>query len=292
MFRVFFAIDKYTEECGFVALHSMLSKSSGRFSVTILYESNQKVPGTKWAKNLSEFGYDVSLNHQSVESSHFRNCKDLFNSRANYLRILAPLYAHEERVIYSDADVIFTGDVLDLFKMELNGATIALIESGTCGVRRDAERELLSKYGKKDQNPYYGSGLAVIDRDAYIKGKKAELSLDVIREHGSKLTMHEQSVWNCVFSADEVVKVDERWIQGPPMKIGDPQLGKQPGIIHFCGSPKPWDLFAEHWHASYPLWEQAARAAGLGKIGITRYLSKAYYEKAWRIRRQYPSLIK
>lgn len=292
MIRVFFAIDKYTEECGFVALHSMLRNASEKVSVTILYENHQKVPGGSWAKKLYKHGLEVDLVHQSVNNKHFGNCKDFFNSRANYLRLLAPLYACEERIIYSDADVIFTGDIADLYQMDLNGATISLFEAGTCGQRKPAELELLSKYGKKNENPYYASGLAVIDRLSYIKNKKPEACLDVIRHHGSKLIMQDQSVWNCVFSTNEVIKVEERWIQEPPIKKSDPPFKGEPGIVHFCGCPKPWDLLAEHMHASYPIWKKAAQSAGLRGIDFSKYLSKRYYEKAWRIRNQYKKFIK
>jgi lipopolysaccharide biosynthesis glycosyltransferase len=291
MIRVFFAIDKYTEECGYVALHSMLSNASERVAVTILYENHEKAPGLQWAKNLAKEGFDLELTHQAIDGKYFRNSKDLFNSRANYLRLLAPLYAREKQVIYSDADVIFTGDIADLHRMELNGAMIALIESGNCGTRRVAERELLSKYGKKDQDTYYGSGLAVIDCVSYLKNQKPEACLDVIHHHGSTLIMHEQTVWNCVFPPHEIVKVDAHWIQEPPVKKTDAPLNGKTGIIHFCGSPKPWDLFAEHFHASYPIWKKAAQSAGLDGIGFSKYLSKPYYEKAWRIRKQYKSLI-
>ena len=58
-------------------------------------------------------------------------------------------------------------------------------------------------------------------------------------------------------------------------------------IIHFMGSPKPWDLGAEMLHPYADIWNEATAVAGLAFHKLRKYFQLYSWKRAWRIRRQY-----
>jgi hypothetical protein len=51
MIEIGFAVDKYTEDCAYVAIHSLLKLSSKPVSVIVFYESRESRPGKIGKKN-------------------------------------------------------------------------------------------------------------------------------------------------------------------------------------------------------------------------------------------------
>ena len=287
MIEIAFAVDKFTELCAFVAIHSMLKNSSRHVSIIILHEDREPRPGDRWEEKLKSQGFDFSIRYQQVDASVFRKCKSLYNSYTNYLRIYAPKYAQSSRIIYSDVDVVFTTDVACLDALDLEGAIIARNGGSPCKTRSLQEQQALYACGREEQDLYYGSGLAVIDVEAYNSSNKAELCEDIATKYAAHLKFQEQTVWNCVFSASESIGIDERWCQTPPLKKSDSQKNFDPGIIHFAGSPKPWDLIGEYFHPAYSTWIAEAQDAGIKFHAFAKYFQGDNWKRALRIKKQY-----
>ena len=281
MIEVCFSIDKNTEACGFVAVHSLLAHATEKVSVMVCYDREEKLPGANWNERLRSFGFDFDLRHQMIDNSAFRRCKSMYDSFAAYLRLSAPEYALTDRLIYIDADVIITGDLADMYRLDFSSAVIAFRQSGCCGTRREKERDLLYDFGREAGDPYYGSAVAVIDVPAYRGGRKLEKAKDLAIRHAPSLLLWDQTIWNCVFFKDEIAALPERWCQDPVLNTG-------PGITHFCGCPKPWDLLGEFFHPSFKVWKAAADRAGLFGTNGKNYLSAIALRRACRLRKQYP----
>jgi len=292
MIEVAFAVDDNTTVCAFVAIHSMLRHASCPIAIIILYEDKQKKPGADWEKRLLACGFNFSIRYQKVDVSAFRGCKDLFNSHTNYLKIYAPIYAAYSRLIYSDVDVVFSGDIAELALLDLGGKIIARNGGEPCKGRSRIEREALYHYGRNEEDVYYGSGLAIIDVGSYKKTNKAEFSERIASKHSQNLCYHDQTIWNCVFSELESTGIHGKWCQTPPIKKNSPLMILMPGVVHFAGSPKPWDLLGEFFHPSYEIWKQAADAAGIRWHRFTKYLSISNIRRAKRIKTQYNQWIK
>lgn len=287
MLEVSFAVDKYTEECAYVAIHSMLKHASEPVSVLVLYENEEEMPGQHWERQLLAEGFRFDLRHQQVNVDAFRHCKALFNSHTNYLRIYAPRYATSERILYSDVDVVFTDDVVQIARMELGRACIARNGGSPCTTRGDAEKALLYEFGKTPEDVYYGSGLALINVKTYRSTEVISRCEAIAQSHAFALKYHEQTLWNCVFSGPESKGIPEKWCQSPPLRKQDAFPPLVPGIVHFAGSPKPWDLLGELSHPAYKIWEGAAREAGLRLTKFKKYFRKSDWQRAIRIRGQY-----
>ena len=126
-----------------------------------------------------------------------------------------------------------------------------------------------------------------MDARKYLAADKIALCETIARDWAAHLTLHEQTIWNCAFSREEMTGLDNTWCQSPPLKKGESFAPFVPGIVHFAGSPKPWDLFGEYYHHSYEVWAAAQRAAGRRSQALTKYFNALAIKRAYRIRKQY-----
>jgi len=288
MFEVGFAVDRYCNECAFVAAHSFLINCpiSDRIIVSVFSDRTDRDFGIDWNNRFKKLGVNPNkvLVHK-LDSTVFQKCKGFFGSQAAYHRIQMPHYASCDRFLYVDADVIFRGDVTPLLNHDMEGAAIALVFSGmTCSQRDSREWEILKLYGKKPDDPYCSSGLAVIDVELYKKQNVLKISSDIADNHPEKITMYDQTIWNCALSG--VSALDPKWCQNafPSCEVKEEITD---GLIHFAGSPKPWDLLAEFFHPYYEIWSEGAKRAGYNYPTLGKYFELHNYYRAKRISKQY-----
>ena len=286
MIEVAFNLDKYTLECAYVAAHSLISHSSESVRILFLLEAQSKELPKRWMSRFARLPAKATVEFVKIDNTAFRHCKSFFGSHATYLRIYAPRYAKTERIIYSDTDVVFTCDIRELRDLPMNDATIALPGGTAIADRSNKEKEALRAFGRAEDELYYGSGLAVIDTKKYLNSGKVEDCEGLANNWAAHLKFHEQTIWNCVFTGAEIQGLDAKWCQSPPLGKGQP-FRPVPGIVHFAGSPKPWDLLGEFYHGAHPAWADAARKANRRVCRITKYLDYPAFVRAWRIRRQY-----
>lgn len=288
MIEVAFNLDEFTLDSAYVAACSLLANTSEPVRLLFLLESSAPDLPTTWIQRFTGLASKKgSVEFIKIDNTAFRHCKSLFGSHATYLRIYAPKFAQTSRLIYSDTDVIFTTDIKELYSLPLNNATIALPGGVKVSTRSDKERAALTASGRQPNDLYYGSGLAVIDVSKYLQKNKVSQCEESAKQWAPNLLLHEQTLWNCVFSPDEILDLEEKWCQSPPLKKEEFFADPTPGIIHFAGSPKPWDLFGEFFHHSYHHWAQAAKKAHRGSQVVTKYFNPKFLQRAYRIRKQY-----
>jgi lipopolysaccharide biosynthesis glycosyltransferase len=191
-------------------------------------------------------------------------------------------------VVYSDADVVFQENVENLvFETNAGVNGLALIKAGKCANQPEREQALMREHGKAPDDDYYFSGLAVLDLQKYNEHRLVQKSEEIARNSSSKLDFHDQTIWNCV--AKEIESIDGRWchLAYPGILLQYPPKSFIRGLIHFVGSPKPWDLLGEIYHPYSQIWVDAAKKAGLLFPRIRKYFQLYSWQRAWRIRKQY-----
>jgi lipopolysaccharide biosynthesis glycosyltransferase len=289
--EVWFAIDSRTSECGYVAAYSLLKQraENSETKICVAFENGKAPPADWWSSLLVKTRKKFTLSQIPIDLNQFQFCKGVFDSRAAFLRILIPEYTSSETCIYTDADVIFQEDVENLTKdCELTGKTIGLVLAGPCIKQPEKEQLLLSRFGKKGEDNYYFSGLAVINNNEYKKQGVIDKSFKLCKSYASELSFHDQTVWNCILQNQAVI--DQRWCWKayPAKPISTPFEG---GIVHFVGSPKPWDLLGEFFHPYSKIWFETATEAGLSFPIARRYIQGSSWKRALRIKQQYRSWI-
>lgn len=289
MIEVCLTIDKNAAESGFVTAFSLLEQAKEKVSIMVCFDREDGLPVTDWSDRLAAHGFDFDLRYQMIDNTAFRATKAMFDSYATYLKLSAPSHAgRAERLLYLDADIVFTGwDLLErIYHMDMGGAAVAMLPSGTCGARAAKEREMLVRRGRKETDLYYGGTLALVDVAKYHELNLLDRYKEVALSDAPSLLYHDQSVANAALANGEATPI--------PLDPAYREAGRSgplpefpPGIIHVCGAPKPWDVFGEWFHPYYPAWSSVAERAGLPKSSWRNYFNPRALKRAWRIRKQY-----
>lgn len=291
--ELWFAIDKRTAECGLVAASSALRQWNAvePLSIVAAYEVGTPAPADFWPAKLRLLQKPFEFRQCPVDVSDFDTCKGVFDSRAAYIRLFIPQHTEQNFAVYSDSDVVFLsdpGEILSEFiSSRVNNQTIGLVPLGQCSAQPAGEQELLSKSGKKPSHTYFYSGLAVFDTPSYRAAGVADSAASLARIDGGALTYHDQTLWNCVLKDDQVAKLNAKWVQPAWPGRGANATDFPEGILHFAGSPKPWDLLGEFFHPYYSRYRDAAQAAGYKSPALRKYLDPMSWERALRIKKQY-----
>ncbi len=152
-----------------------------------------------------------------------------------YARYFAPdiLDVNIGRLVYLDADTIVTGSLRELFEMDLGNSVVA----AGAELEPTASRAKIL-LGMPTLTPYRNSGVLVIDTKEWRKRKFAKSIVNYAVQNQSKLLAADQCAFNATMHGI-TSDLSARFNVIPTPKYG--MSIEDPAIIHFVGSPKPWD---------------------------------------------------
>lgn len=175
-----------------------------------------------------------------------------------YGRYLIPeILSNYEKVIYSDVDVIFTGDIKKLYDVDLCGKPLGAVPSQRYRIT-DNYKRLKRKLGLSNNHKFFMSGLLLINTKVWIKNKFTDKLLEKTFSLKDIVTLPDQEILNKVFEENYkeldpifcviykifnfCYQVDER-----------EYLEKNKVIVHYPGKgrSKPWNnrnlLSGDYW---------------------------------------------
>lgn len=187
-----------------------------------------------------------------------------------YGRLLLPeLLPDVSRVIYLDSDLIVNVS-LDLFSTLVPDssahALAAVSEEPFC---ESCDRELGIRLGLDGNAPYFNSGVLYLNLDLWRDGRLTEECLQFAKKHG----VYDQSALNVVFYKSFFAL---------PVKLNVPlypESGKvrepEDKIVHFAGSPKPFDIAGRYLNNNSELFYEVLgktcwRQSGAGIFSSTK----------------------
>jgi lipopolysaccharide biosynthesis glycosyltransferase len=191
----------------------------------------------------------------------FADLPSLLGDRTAYGRLLMPRLVPVDKVLYLDADLIIQLDVVEAlrdFSMGEHGIAGVQGRLGDSNVDQPLLKDVL---GWPLETPYFNSGVMLLD---LVKLKpEVEGWLAFARKHRNILGSHDQTVLNA-FCAGKFAVLPPAFNVAWPAGSSRPATADR-SIIHFIGSPKPWDYGGRplhkgygHWKAhSDPAWEKA-----------------------------------
>jgi lipopolysaccharide biosynthesis glycosyltransferase len=215
---------------------------------------------------------------------HFGNFKSLQGDWTAYGRLLLQDYIQHDTVLYLDADLVIELDVLSLEGFDLKGKALAAVNGGP--ICYALENIFFCKeIGINPQLASFNSGILLIDLKFWRENDIKNKCLTFGRTYPNKLRSADQTILNALFAGNFTYLSPEfnlAWYA----QIKKPISKK--GILHFVGSPKPWDLFGSYFHKGYSVW----------KSYLDENWEKAYYKynynnfvRAWNIRRSYAKIF-
>ena len=166
------------------------------------------------------------------------------------------------KVVYTDADVVFNGDIAEYYKIDLDGKGIAAAPE-ECGLPRPGKyshQERKRVFGIESSHTYFANGNLIIDCDYWRKHNITDKLIKKTNELKDKLICPDLDVMNVVFQ-DNYKKLHFKYcatIHRYTLTDGDKEMQegyKKPFIIHYSDELKPWNtdkvVFFKEWHDIY-----------------------------------------
>jgi len=167
-----------------------------------------------------------------------------------YFRLLCGqiLPASVKRVIYLDPDILVINEIRPLWKLDLQGKMLAA--AAHRGVTKLVDNVNQIRLGTTTS--YFNSGVLVIDvAQAREKIKLADITA-AIEKYSATLILPDQDILNFLYGNDILEIPEEIWnydtrkylvYQTRTLTEHDIHwVMAQTVILHYCGTPKPWDV--------------------------------------------------
>lgn len=224
----------------FFVLYSELSQENIDRINSVLKKTSGEESG-----DVSGKASNSSIDYISVNDKHLQN----FNSNIPYItsdtfsKILFPNIKHDiERVVYTDIDVVFRGDISELFNEDLDGHIIGAVEGISHSDGKDNIRLNIDKNHK-----YFQAGLLLIDCKKWREEKITSACFSILRSN-QKLRYGDQDLLNIVFASSyKYQKLHQKYCVIPFQLVETQSFSedsrealRKPFIIHYAGGNKPW----------------------------------------------------
>jgi lipopolysaccharide biosynthesis glycosyltransferase len=149
-----------------------------------------------------------------------------------------------QRVLWLDCDLLVLGNLAELWTSSLGGACIGAVRDPfiPCLGSRLGLRGL-DQLGLPADVPYFNAGVLLIDLRRWRSSEVGPRAMEFLRRYRDRVFYQDQAALNAVLSGCWT-ELDSRWnraVSGAGAADGGGD-GREPaaGILHFCGSLKPW----------------------------------------------------
>jgi lipopolysaccharide biosynthesis glycosyltransferase len=216
-----------------------------------LFTKNLSPAQVALLERLSSNHPDVTIFRRPIDDSVFADCKSLRGNFMTYARILLPDLIDTNRLIYLDSDLLITDDLALLWQTDLQGQPLGAVSLST--VQWSNDRKFLHAQGIPIDVPYFNAGVLLIDSARWRAEHTGEKLKSLAKTHGANLPSVDQTLLNLSFH-NLFTNLDPKWNQHLYANL--PPTNVVPGILHFLGSPKPWDFWGMGLHMAVPLFQR------------------------------------
>lgn len=211
----------------------------------------------------------VRLNDANIPTIHGAN--SLHGNRTAYGRVfLADLMPRLDAVIYLDCDV-YVGLSIDVLIQHLACSTKTLVASGVKPRSNSRDRQLFDTAGLDMRGMCFNSGVLGLNLARWRQNSRTDDILATAKRFPGMFYSADQALLNVVFSDDYTPLSDNFNFHAYP--TSSTENTPSDAIIHFVGSPKPWDLFGKQLHKHYHFWESAYNRTAIASSSPYRYIS-------------------
>nr|WP_232842650.1 glycosyltransferase family 8 protein [Lactobacillus sp. HBUAS51381] len=170
-----------------------------------------------------------------------------------YFRLLSGqiLPTTVKRVIYLDPDLLVINPLRPLWTVDLQGHLLAAaVHRGVTGIMDGVNQLRLGT-----TTSYFNSGVMVMDLDQARAKIRLHDIIATIQKYESDLILPDQDILNFLYGADilgipeEVWNYDTRkYLSYQTRSLNQHEIHwvmANTAIIHYCGTPKPWELASD-----------------------------------------------
>jgi len=161
-----------------------------------------------------------------------------------YYRLDLVNQVKEKKLLYLDCDLIVEGDIINLFKEKIEKEiALAVEDQGVSNLNKKA-------IGLNEKEPYFNSGLMLIDGYKWRKKNISEKIIEYILKNPKSIEYADQDELNKILQ-NKWRKLSPSWnyiVRSLPIVsivLKKPNV-KEIKIIHYAGIVKPWFLLDRH----------------------------------------------
>jgi lipopolysaccharide biosynthesis glycosyltransferase len=218
----------------------------------------------------------------------FQHCSSLHGSLTTYYRLVLPNLIDEPRFLYLDVDTLPLIDVAPLFELDMGGFSTGFVVDGR--VADNLEHRLFFSLGRAPESPSFNAGVMLVQPDSWRRRGDWQRVLAFLNQYGSQLLSHDQTVLNALFGEDCFhLDLDFNRKIYPSARSS---ISANPGLYHFVGVPKPWDLGGRILLPYAKLWFDKLHRTALPTSRKLFWLTSGYWKRAPHMLGGYRRLLK
>jgi len=170
----------------------------------------------------------------------------LHGSVATYYRLLLPELVDEDRLLYLDSDLEVDIDVSSLFEEDMGAKPVGFVVDGLVSLSLD--NKFQRSIGRLPNGPAFNAGVTLFNLPQWHRQKCSLAVWEFASKHRTKLACYDETILNALF-ADSCYRLRREFNFG----VTAGHRGEVPpsGILHFVGSPKPWDIAARYFFSPF-----------------------------------------
>ena len=211
----------------------------------------------------------------------FGHLRSLHGDWTAYGRLLIPeLFSNQEHVVYLDTDLIINLDILDFKQFYSKDKPISAVPG--CEVKWALERDFLINIAHVRPNAmYFNSGVLIFNIQVWNTLRLTDKWRNFPSSYYPNFKSADQTVLNILIAGDFLHLpnyFNNAWFPGK-----EEPSNMEYSIIHFVGSPKPWDFFGKTIHKGHGLfnyhnplyWKKKYNGFTKGKLLRTNKIKKS-----------------
>lgn len=213
-------------------------------------------------------------------------------------RIMLPKLLDVDRVIYLDGDILVTGDLKDLYTINLKGKPFGMAMNIS---------QMGQSLEKRKINVYYNSGVILMDLKKCRQVKTVERMLTFLeknmdrflfnseKDKNDKFLYPDQDLINIVLK-NEIKQLPQRWNNQTIAGVHMVDIGYNPNsIIHYIGPVKPW-LFNKPYNRAELLymlyWDTSKELQPYKHYLVSKKMFENYVQTIQLKKKRYTSLLR
>lgn len=177
-----------------------------------------------------------------VISNHF--------TKANYYRLLIPKIVNDHKTLYLDADLIVNGSIKELYEIDISDFFVGAVEDPNF----DGHADL----GMKHKSDYFNSGVMIVNVDRWKRENLTERIIEFVSNNSSVIRYVDQCGLNAIidgewkkipakFNQQSIMLKEDSKMENHPFTDEElTEARKEPIIVHYTGSSKPWQFGNNH----------------------------------------------
>lgn len=192
------------------------------------------------------------------DPSLFRGFRPLHGNLTPYHRLILPELVQEPRLLYFDSDTQVRTDVSPLFTLEMGSRAMGFVVDGK--IRFALESPFFLSLGASPDDPAFNSGAMLFNLPEWTRQDCSRRIFEFCHRHSDQLLAADQTALTALYGK-ECFHLENRFNIKvyPAMEI---QRIPDGGVIHYVGSPKPWDIGGKLFlHHTRPWWDDLRKTA-------------------------------